>query len=201
MTTAIAQGPRDHQEDRLAADADLLVVCDGMGGHERGDQAADTAIAVLADRRPRTAAEVDAAIVAAGEAVEGIGRGSRRDPGAVAVVAALDGSDLVLGWCGDSRGHVVRDGVIVARTVDHAGPLGGLLRCLGAGTPAEPEHVVVPAEPGDRVVVCSDGVVAALGPDPDEVIAEAPDAETLMGWCEEAGLGDNTAIVIATVAV
>ncbi len=199
VTTAVAQGPRDHQQDRVHATAEAVFVCDGMGGHRDGGAAAEAAIAVLSGSTPSGPEELHALVVEAGRAVRALGDGGPREPGTTVAGAVLADDDLYITWCGDSRVYVVRDGAVGFVTTDHAGWLGGITRALGAGMDAEPEVVRLDVRPGDVVVACSDGVMAALGDRPDEAVLAASDADALMAACEAAGLGDNTAIVVARV--
>lgn len=171
----------------LAPASWVLVVCDGMGGHDAGDLASQTASRRLyqevnaRQHDPDIAGcLVDALHAAHGEvralAVE---RGGS-DMGTTAVVARLIGPDLWFAWVGDSRLVVVRGAEVLVATVDHT----VVQRLIDAGE-LDPAHAathpdvhvltqcvggqvdeVVPAvtdapvrlEAGDRVLLCSDGL-------------------------------------------
>lgn len=165
----------------------LLMVCDGMGGMGRGDEASKLAIEVLSEvmsegdglppDRMRQALRV------ADQRIRDVLCGDYEQPGSTAVmVYVLDGAAHVA-WVGDSRAYLIRNGRVLYRTRDHklveelvdAGQLTPdearestlahvVTRALGGRSPAEP--AVHPATLGypwklqrdDRVLLCSDGV-------------------------------------------
>jgi len=179
----------------------LLVVADGMGGHSDGALAAEVAVDSVCrafskgspgGREPEfLRAAVEAAhdaVVAVGEKI-GIGR---RPRATCAVCLVRDG---VATWAhvGDSRVYLQRAGVLVTRTRDHT-PIENLLQdglitedevaghpmrhyveyCLG-GVAEHPQISIstpVPLEPGDVLLVCSDGLWSGV---PDEEIAAGPE--------------------------
>lgn len=147
------QGPRAYQEDRYLYTEQMLVVVDGMGGHERGDEAAQAAIDSIG-LTPQSAADMRNMLIHAGAAVLALGAGGHRSPGAVIVAAVLVGDELIVGWSGDSRVYV--RGVQV--TDDHAHADGSIYQCLGAGVRTEPAVITVTVATGDIVVVASDGM-------------------------------------------
>ncbi|WP_309896162.1 protein phosphatase 2C domain-containing protein [Archangium sp.] len=121
---------RTQNEDcfRVAAQPDgsqLLVVCDGMGGHEAGEVASQVAsdriIQVLSaaspDNPPRTLyqafVEANQAVVetARSRGVEGMGT--------TGVIGWVLGGRCYVGWVGDSRLYQFRDGALIDRTRDH----------------------------------------------------------------------------------
>jgi protein phosphatase len=105
--------------------AALLVVCDGMGGMGRGDEASRLALASIEssmqDRAEGLPTERmrDALRKADLEVRQALCTGIDGLPGSTAVlVYVADGAALVA-WVGDSRAYLVRDGRIVDRTRDH----------------------------------------------------------------------------------
>ena len=169
----------------------LLAVADGMGGHARGDLAAQTAVDSL--RRsfiscpghihepPQFLAQAlnhaHLAVVDTGHAQQ-----PPLEPRTTAVVCLVQGAQTWWAHLGDSRLYLVRDGAIVSRTRDHT-PVeelvqNGMLeddairthpmrnsvsRCLG-GTPVLPKISFGQArlEAGDTLLLCSDGLWSAL---------------------------------------
>lgn len=143
-------------------------------------------------------------------------RGRLAQMGSTAVAVAMDGRDAVLAHVGDSRIYRLREGVLERLTVDHS--LLEQLRAMGARE--EPEgigHVITKAigfsedtapdlrvervEPGDVLLLCSDGLSDPL--DDEELrqhlmrrsAHEAADA--LVSAAYEAGGSDNiTALVL-----
>lgn len=192
-------GGRPNNEDRIGyrhtAEALLMVVADGMGGHGHGEVAAEAAVrSVVAafDRaaRPRladVAAFLADALNGAHAAIRAQGglrqlAGSPRTTCTVCVV-----QDGVAAWAhaGDSRLYVLRRGQVLARTRDHSRAQAmidaGLLAeadarghsarnlitaCLGGEQPPRVElSRRTPLMRGDVVVLCSDGVWSALPDD------------------------------------
>jgi PPM family protein phosphatase len=183
-------------------DGVLLVVADGMGGHSDGALAAEIAVDSLCRSFSKEAPDgqggpefLRAAIEAAHDAVVAVGEkvGIGRRPRATCAVCMV--RDGVASWAhvGDSRVYLLRAGVVVTRTRDHT-PIENLLQdglisedevaghpmrhyveyCLGGV--AELPHISVsaplPLEPGDLLMVCSDGLWSGV---PDEEIATGPE--------------------------
>lgn len=190
-------GDRSDNQDRaevlISDDSVLAVVADGMGGHARGDLAAETAIASLvnsfrhARRSPEAPAEflVEAIAVAHREVLE-LGAGMRADirPGTIVVCALVSGGKLWWANVGDSRAYHVRKGHVLARTRDHT-VVEGLVAagditpeqahlhperhvveyCLGVDEMEPPTNVsdARDLERGDIILLCTDGFWSQLG--------------------------------------
>lgn len=109
----------------------LLVVCDGMGGHEAGEVASNLAVEVITGAvgrslNPASPAPVSPqaalyeALIAANKAIVDESRtAGRRGMGTTAIVALIRGREVYAGMVGDSRLYHVRQGHILLRTVDH----------------------------------------------------------------------------------
>jgi len=223
---------RDHNEDDFVTFATddgslVLVVADGMGGHQAGEVASAMAIEVLQRELASLGDDPSAALRAAIEqANREIWDEAERDPdkagmGSTIVAAAVVGNQAYLANAGDSPAYLVRAGQTEQLTRDHglvaeqieAGLIREedaehhpyrhiLTRCLGAEANVEVE-LYPPRElqPGDVVVLCSDGLtehvkkpeVAALAtaPDPTEV------AQSLIDLANQRGGHDNITVVVA----
>lgn len=180
---------RTRNEDACVARGDLLLVADGMGGYAGGDVAARLAAETLA--APPLAAPPQAGAVRAAfeRAHTRIREMAARHPGwqemGTTLTAAWVGQGrLVVGHVGDSRAYLVRGGRATQLTQDHsvAGELMRdghltqqearrhpqrhmLTRSLGGERAPEVDVVEVPLAPGDRLVLCTDGLTGALETD------------------------------------
>lgn len=199
----------DGSEGQHAADT-LIVVCDGMGGSNAGEvasrMAAETVVRIFAEDTSGDAAKALArAIEVANDEVHEHGR-SRIDlngMGTTCTAIALRGDEVFFGHVGDSRAYLVRDGRIRQITVDHS--LVAQLVARGQISPAEaktdPRRNVVtrsvgvgptvevdaeqlpdPLEPGDTLLVCSDGLHGQVA---DDEMARLASGESLDRACRE----------------
>ena len=140
--------------------------------------------------------------------------------GSTAVIAVLRGSALHIANVGDSRAYLVRGGQPRLLSRDHSvaallaergeisledartHPLRNQLReCLGGHRVPRPDYACVPMLPGDRVVLCSDGLwdmvsdqemaaMVAAGADPRRV------TEALVKAANDAGGRDNITVMV-----
>ena len=187
----------------------LIVVADGMGGHAGGALAAEVAVrslcASFASRWPQDdwQAFLCGALEAAHDAVVEVGEqeGINSRPRATCAVCLVSDGRAAWAHVGDSRIYLARDGAVVTRTRDHT-PIESLLQdglisedevaghpmrhyveyCLGgiAERPLITISEPVLLEPGDLLVVCSDGLWSGVS---DRDIGAGPDPETsLADW-------------------
>jgi protein phosphatase len=146
--------------------------------------------------------------------------GTSRSPGSTISVLLLGESHAVCLWVGDSRIYLCRDGALLQLTRDHslaqemvdrgliasaelAGPAqrSRLTRAVGGGGRLAVDRLVLPVQPGDRLLLCTDGISMVV---PDTQIVAALDsapAQAAQGLVElAAALGsadDVTALVVA----
>ncbi|NRA09740.1 MAG: Stp1/IreP family PP2C-type Ser/Thr phosphatase [Myxococcales bacterium] len=205
----------------------LLVVADGMGGHVAGDVASQMAVEVVLELAASSRAGPEALLR---EAIGGandriLNRGSREQELAgmgTTVVALLlhpDG-DAWTAHVGDSRAYRQREGHLEAITEDHSlvaelqrrGALSEeeawndprrnqLTRCLGMLSGVEVEVGWVATLPGDRFLLCSDGLSGVVeAPRIEEVLAgetiEAS-ARALVAAANDCGGPDNVTVALA----
>ena len=184
----------------VGAEAALLIACDGMGGHAEGERAAEIALQVTSQRfRAATAPLLDPlgflhlTLGAAHQQIVNIGTDIPLEnrPRATIALCLVQRGSAYWGHVGDSRTYHLRRGQVVARTRDHSHvellvregviaadqaqghPMRNYVEsCLG-GELLLPEmdvsrrHVL---EPGDVLLVCTDGLWAGLS---DAVVAAA----------------------------
>ena len=109
-------------------DATLLVVCDGMGGHEGGRVASNTATQVLKSlfeaSMPATghARYLRQLVETAGRAVHALASGDESElrPGCTCVAMLFTSTGAAIAHAGDSRAYMLRSGVIERLTQDHS---------------------------------------------------------------------------------
>ena len=202
-------GARESNQDRIAClvgeSSAFVVVCDGMGGHRAGEQAAEIAGQTLCERF--NAAEqplmdplgfLHLALGAAHEQVVHLGADTPIESRPRATCAVMVMQDGAAYWAhiGDSRIYHVRNNAVLTRTRDHSHvelllregliareqmqshPMRNFVEsCLG-GEHLLPEMSLStrhPLQAGDLLLVCTDGLWGNLS---DEQIAaglSAPD--------------------------
>lgn len=115
-------GSKDNQEDAIfplhpTADDHVFVLCDGMGGHERGEVASTTVTQILGDELQRiitrataiTPDNFDHALNIAYDALDRIpGADSDRKPGTTLAALCVNGASVLAAHIGDSRIYHIR---------------------------------------------------------------------------------------------
>lgn len=220
----------DHcDEFRASGGEELLVVADGMGGHRGGATASRLAVRTIGevfdDDGPKDEALLARAIGIANERVLEKARNTPelRGMGTTVVMVLLAGGGR--GWVahvGDSRAYRLRDGRLDPLTEDHSvvaamvreGLLtteqaavhprrNEILRSVGVDAAVEPEIRALEILPGDRYLLCSDGLSGLI--DDDEIAAvlrSEPPAEavrTLVDAANDRGGMDNITVQIAAI--
>jgi type VI secretion system ImpM family protein len=210
---------RTNNEDGFVErpEAGVWAVADGMGGHSHGEVASRMVCDALADfpldgtfdeaidaARRRVQAVNDHLVRSAGSADPG------QRSGSTVVVLLLRGSHSAVLWAGDSRVYRWRAGALQQLTTDHSlAELAGInaaessviTRAVGI----EPDLILdvyrEAVRPGDRFLLCSDGLTRVV---PESQICQwirSPDIRTavdgLIAATLEAGAPDNVTIVIA----
>mgnify|MGYP001619141769 CR=1 FL=1 len=218
---------RTLNEDAHLAVAPLFLVADGMGGHEAGERASAAVIeqfAMLVGQQSLAIDDVRGALTRARTAVEQIASGGASRAGTTlsgVVIASVDGMGYWLSLnIGDSRTYRFADGRLERITVDHSviqelidsGVLTPeeaatdarrniITRAIGAGSTGDADYWLFPAELGDRMLVCSDGLTSEVSEDRiRDVLAQEPDpqraADILTAEAVEAGGRDNVTVVV-----
>ena len=191
----------------LRPDVGLWAVADGVGGHEAAAEASrmvtehlDQFLSPLSfggavdDVRELLTAANDALRERAANIAD------HAVVASTVVVLLAYGGHYCLLWSGDSRGYLYRGGRLACLTTDHALSKGGAVtHAVGAEASLFLEQAHGPLEPGDRFILCSDGLIKALD---DVDIADALSgkqvdrmAEGLMQEALVAGARDNVTLV------
>jgi serine/threonine protein phosphatase PrpC len=224
-------GPRPDNQDAGLAAARVVAVADGVGGSAGGATAAGLVIDRLrasADlARPDAPDLVGSVEAATGDLAAALAGDPALEGMATTLTAAAltSGGRLVLAHVGDSRAYLLRRGELIRLTTDHS-----LVQALidsGAITPEQarthPLRSVVlaalhgraedlaglavsalPVQPGDRLLLCSDGLSGAV---PEQTLREvlaagASPADTVRRLLQTAlarSTQDNATAVVADV--
>jgi serine/threonine protein phosphatase PrpC len=225
---------RTTNEDSMIVDPvrGLYVVLDGMGGANAGDVASQTARDAIRDfvmqRRlgMEPKALLEAAIVHASATVFNAAQETRERHGmGTTVVGCLvvDAKRAIVGHVGDSRAYLLRNGRLQMLTRDHTiveelvdrgllspdeaerHPYKNVLsRNLGAKPDAKVDVTEVELQPGDRLMLCSDGLYGYASSEAIQYLLGSGDepehvTRDLIDLAMRGGGGDNvTTIVIET---
>ncbi|MBM4367176.1 MAG: protein phosphatase 2C domain-containing protein [Deltaproteobacteria bacterium] len=216
---------RDTNEDAFVCrpEAGLFAVVDGMGGEAHGEVAAAIAVRALAEVPPAPGLAGETALAQAMQVArerilaEADADRAKEGMGAVATAIRLDddGKSLRLAHVGDTRAYLVHKAGVRLLTHDHVadGPAGTkrqVARDLGRRD-AQGEWVETgraSIEPGDLLVLCSDGLTDVV-PE-DELLQElvrlrgARNADavatSLVGRALARGGPDNVTVVAVRVS-
>lgn len=220
---------REGNEDSYLVHEPLFVVADGMGGHLAGDVASSTAVDVILSKSdtasasdPQTLADLIRSANAA------IWEKATNDPtlrgmGTTCTLVLLNENRAHIAHVGDSRAYLLRDGnlqqltedhTLVARMVkegrlqpeeaEHHPQRSIITRALGVDADVEVDLDSLELRPGDRLLLCSDGlsgmidhgsIESALQDQRDPQAA----AEELVRRANAAGGEDNITVVIVDV--
>ncbi len=215
---------------RRADGAQLLVVADGMGGHQGGATASRMTVATISeifeqDASPDMAELIHRAVESANTRVyEKSQENSELEGMGTTVVAFVLDSDHrgTVAHVGDSRAYRYRRGQLEPITTDHSvvaemhrrGLISAeeaaihprrneILRSVGVLPEVEIEVASVEVEPGDRFVLCSDGLSGVVE---DDEIAAVVQSETpgmavdhLIRLANERGGPDNITVQVLAI--
>jgi PPM family protein phosphatase len=226
---------RSGNEDAFLAELPVLAVADGMGGHAAGEVASALTVAALSDLVGRQDLSVEDVVRQLGLANDRIldsARRNREQEGmgtTVAGVALLGstgdgGRQWVIFNVGDSRVYEHTPTGLVQVTVDHSlvqelvdvGVLTAeeaarhpsrnvVTRSLGREPMVDVSVSTRPVTPGQRLLVCSDGLSDELDPAAlDAVLRSCPEAhraaQALVQAALEAGGHDNVTVLVIDVS-
>ena len=214
-------GKRQKNEDafRIVAMADgnrwLAVVCDGMGGHDKGEVASETVADAIVDYWRNEVDETDSKLkveraclkarVALDDCTFAMGHVKM---GTTMVMASIEGDTVTIAHLGDSRCYLVRPDVgLLYQTKDHIRMDYGweiIDRCFFSYSPevCVPDVVQFKLKEGDRIMLCSDGLYKCMSNKfflanmmDEKSLDEILDAYRIR--CERQGDDNYTAVLIA----
>jgi len=222
---------RTNNEDSFGYDlaSQVFVVCDGMGGMAAGEVASGTAVSKLVqffgELAPSSATIEERlfhAIAFANQEVCSLAHANDnlRGMGTTLVAACLDGRKIVIGNVGDSRAYFLRHGGCVQITLDHsylaeqirngamtdadadASPWQSLItRAIGIAESVEPDLFSAALEPGDIVLLTTDGLTRYADADAiAKLVLAQPDlqqaCQSLIDTAKAQGAVDNVTCLL-----
>lgn len=232
---------RDHNEDNFgyreattdevaSAKGHLLLVCDGMGGHAAGEVASQIAIdtilsAYYDDPSEDPRASLTSAVKLANRRIfeQSSSNRDQQGMGTTCVAAVIRGDELIMGYVGDSRGYLLRDGQLKQVTRDHSWvgqqvemgllapedakdhPMMNIItRALGHHPDVEVDIASQKVQVSDVVLLCSDGLSGQVDDAKMQQIVEEAEllenaASALINAANEAGGPDNITVVLGRV--
>ncbi len=212
----------------LAERGSVYAVCDGMGGHSAGQIASELALktflkAYYSLELPDIDTALHTAVLSANALVREVAQAipGRRGMGTTLTAAVLVGREAHVVHVGDSRCYLVRGETIQQVTDDHSyvmeqvrqglmtlaeaqySPYRNVItRSIGMEQ-VEPDIYRVLIEPGDRLVLCTDGLTTHVT---DQTIAEvvrshspSAAAQRLVEMALEEGGSDNVTVIVVQV--
>jgi len=221
---------RQGNEDNYASTRNLFAVADGLGGHQGGEVASKIAVETLAaldeggpwsDERSALDA-LRQAIRAANLKIRDAASRDRslHNMGTTLTVVLEDGLTFHLAHIGDSRAYLFRNGQLTRLTEDHSlvqqfvnegrltpeeaehHPQASIItRALGMDVEVEPDVATFRREPGDRLLLCTDGLSRVVDePTIRRVLGRVVDpqeaADDLVARANDEGGPDNITVVI-----
>ncbi len=222
---------RPHNEDAIGVYQQppyhLYIVADGVGGAEAGELISEFAVKyLLTTFHQNLGSQVQwreifrQAFVAINSEARGFARqasqqtGKPVQAGCTLTVLVIDGWDATVFHVGDSRLYHQQDGVLRQRTEDHskvsahnpnpnATKRNVLVKGIGKSDTIIPDIEQFRLKPGDRFLLCSDGMSDRLNHDEiAQMIASMPPqrlAARLAKMADERRSGDNITVLVLNI--
>lgn len=175
---------RKHNEDAFLSQPEQAhwAVADGMGGHSAGDVASQSIVTALQrfEQQPQLSDSVDLLeeiLQQTNQNLLDLAGGGQKIIGSTVAGLVLLPDFYLLYWCGDSRIYLYRNGVLAQESVDHTytqelvaqgrlTPEDALIhpernvitRAVGAADRLYIDMDIRNLHPGDRFLICSDGL-------------------------------------------
>jgi protein phosphatase len=188
----------------------LLVVADGTGPDEAGEVASRTAVEAVrqvyfGDRTSSVEQALRRAIETANDAVAYEHRRLPEQTGIGTTVAVICGDELIAANVGDSRVYLRTKNQLMQVTRDHAWDAGSTVAtALGVQSQVEvgfyPRY---PLQPGDVILVCSDGLWGMVPEDQIASLLASPSArsaaDALITAARGAGGDSNSSAIVCSL--
>jgi protein phosphatase len=213
---------REGNEDSYLTDEPLFAVADGMGGHRGGEVASQLAVETLEKLFKKGIGELPEQVQEANRVVfeRSVVDEKVAGMGTTLTAALVEGDRVRLAHVGDSRAYLLREGGLRLLTEDHTlvhrmvteGEISKeeaqnhpqrsvLTRALGVETVVDVDDDTVQVRPGDRLLLCTDGLTSMVSElAVEEVLRAVPDpreaAQRLVQLANEGGGTDNTTVVV-----
>jgi PPM family protein phosphatase len=213
---------REGNEDSYLTDEPLFAVADGMGGHRGGEVASQLAVETLEKLFKKGIGELPDQVQEANRVVfeRSVVDEKVAGMGTTLTAALVEGDRIRLAHVGDSRAYLLREGDLRLLTEDHTlvhrmvteGEISKeeaethpqrsvLTRALGVETVVDVDDDTVQVRPGDRLLLCTDGLTSMVSEQAvEEVLGAVPDpqeaAQRLVQLANEGGGTDNTTVVV-----
>jgi serine/threonine protein phosphatase PrpC len=215
---------RQRNEDGYLIKEPLFVVADGMGGHRGGDVASALALETIGSAATPggTAKGLVDDIKRANRAVLERGESDRdlRGMGTTLTAVLTEDARAHVVHVGDSRAYLLRDGALQQLTEDHTlvqrmvregrltedeaaqHPQRSILtRALGVDEDIPVDELSLDIHPGDRLLLCTDGLTNMVERDRIQEILETEEdpqsaCEKLIDAANRAGGDDNITVVV-----
>ncbi|HEY9722202.1 MAG TPA: Stp1/IreP family PP2C-type Ser/Thr phosphatase [Oscillatoriaceae cyanobacterium] len=213
------------------AERGFFIVADGMGGHAAGEKASQTAVQTIKERLDNGAVAasngqlldlLQTSIQDANREIinASMENASMRGMGTTATVIVLKANQMYVGHVGDSRAYLIRNRRIDQITEDHSivaqlvraraitpqeaarHPYRNVItRCLGMQVDVEADTQQRELKPGDRLLICSDGLSGLVSDDEmlQYVLSSDEPQKTchdLVNLALERGGSDNITVVL-----
>jgi type VI secretion system protein ImpM len=194
----------------------VWAVADGMGGHDGGEVASRMVCDALASIIPDDTLEGTVKLIE--ERLNLVNEQLRRtgprssdtaQSGSTGVVLVSRGARCVILWVGDSRIYRLRGGELVQLTRDHVAdpsegePEHAITRAIGGEDTLEIDVAYSGVLPGDRFLLCSDGLTHEVT---DDVVQQklgqadvSSCVQELLSAALDAGGRDNVSIIVVDV--
>jgi serine/threonine protein phosphatase PrpC len=216
---------RRGNEDSSFARPPVFVVADGMGGAQAGEVASQIAVEAFEQGLPdsgRPEERLESRVQEANKRIYDLSRAKHERAGMGTTLTAvyLDDAEIAIAHVGDSRAYMYRNGSLQRLTQDHS-LVGELVRrgklteeqaeehpqrsiitrALGPEPTVEVDTWTYPAQAGDVLLLCSDGLTSMIAEERiTEILASAGSleaaADQLIQEANDAGGRDNITVVL-----